>query len=410
MLRLSSKILSEPINRWAFSRAGTDIYLVGGYLRDTLLSRRRGDIDYVVRGRAEDIGRALAQKFKGTLVNIERHQTARVILTDGRTVDLTVMGSSIDENLSGRDFTINAMAWRPGEEIIDPYQGTRDLMRKVIRVVSPINLVTDPLRILRAYRQAVQLGFVIWKETRKVLRRYSGHITEAASERITDELCKILNHGEADIFLKQSLEDGVLEKLLSAQKERLRKNLVLMKKYREYLEKDCEIAESAHDLKSMRSLLKREAGQGLRNDGLVRLAILSMEGVTDLAKAKHIRFSVHINKAVQSMHSAVRKSRGKITDEKLYDIYKAAGDYHLESAYIIFVIRKERDRKIIRAAHEYRMINRKQLLSGNDIMRILNTRQGILIGDIKRDIHRNRFLGFVKTKAEAQNWVLKHFA
>ena len=409
MTSLSNKILSDPVNRWVFSRAGTEVYLVGGFLRDILLSRNSGDLDYVVRGKPGELGRKLSKKFKGTFINLNKYSTTRVVLKDGKSIDFTSLESSIQNDLEKRDFAINAMAWSPDKKLIDPYGGLNDLRNKVIKVVRTANLGADPLRILRAYRHAVQLGFTIHKETRRALSIYADRIAEVASERITYELCKILNHHKADNNLLKCFDDKVLEKILLMKKDRLRKNLSLLRRYRLFIEKNRESVESNYELGKFNKFLNKEVSQGLTSAGLIRLSILLIDSTNDIRKARHMRFSININKAVRSIHAAVRQSEERITENKLYEIFRTAGEYPLEAAHVISTIKSRNYIRIIKSAEDYINISKKKLLSGDDIKSLLHVRQGVMIGDIKTDLHKNRFLKKVSTKAEARDWLLSNF-
>lgn len=409
MTNLSNKILSDPVNRWVFLRAGTEVYLVGGFLRDILLSRDSGDLDYVVRGKPGELGRMLSKKFKGTVINLNKNSTIRVVLKDGKSIDFASLESSINNDLEKRDFTINAMAWSPDKKLIDPCGGLNDLRNKVIKVVRTANLGADPLRILRAYRHAVQLGFTIHKETRRALSFYADRITEAASERITYELFKILNHKKADIYLKKCFDDKVLEKLLWMKNDRLRENLSLLRRYRLFIEKNRESLKSKYELRKFNAFLGKEVSQGLTSAGLIRLSILLIHSTHGIRKATHLRCSFIINKAVRSVHKAIRQSEGRLTDEKLYEILRISGEYPLEAAHVISTIRIRSYIRIIKSAEDYINISKKKLLSGDDIKSLLHMRQGVIIGDIKSDLHKSRFLKKVSTKAEARKWVLSNF-
>jgi tRNA nucleotidyltransferase/poly(A) polymerase len=409
MTTLSNKILSDPVNRWIFSRAGTEIYLVGGFLRDILLSRTSGDLDYVVRDKPGELGRMLSKKFKGTFINLNKNSTIRVVLKDGKSIDFTSLESSINNDLEKRDFTINAMAWSKDEKLIDPCGGLNDLRNKAIKVVRTANLGADPLRILRAYRHAVQLGFTIHKETRRALSLYADRITEVASERITYELFKILNHKNADIYLKKCFDDNVLDKILLMKKDKLRKNLSLLRRYRLLIKKIRESMESKYESGKFNKFLNKDVSQGLSSAGLIRLSILLIDSTNDIRKARHVRFSTNINKAVRSIHAALRLSGERITENKLYEIFRTAGEYPLQTAYIISTIKTRNYIRIIESAEDYINISKKKLLSGDDIKSLLHVRQGVMIGDIKTDLHKSRFLKKVSTKAEARDWVLSNF-
>ena len=84
---ISIKILSDPVNNWVFKNAETELYLVGGYLRDILLGRTAYDTDYVLKKGARNAAHCFARKFRVTLIELKEEQTFRVVLRNGRIVD-----------------------------------------------------------------------------------------------------------------------------------------------------------------------------------------------------------------------------------------------------------------------------------------------------------------------------------
>ncbi|MBI5664063.1 MAG: CCA tRNA nucleotidyltransferase, partial [Nitrospirae bacterium] len=213
---LANKILSDPINQWLFNHARKDIYLVGGYIRDLL---HGGDIskdkDYILKHNARKIALITSNKFKGTFIELKKDRMFRVALNDGQFLDFSQMQNNVLKDLSKRDFRINAIAWSPVKGLIDPFDGRTDLKNKIIRMISPENLSEDPLRLLRAYRLAAQLGFTIERDTRNYLRKYSSKIKKTASERITQELFKLLMTENASYYIALCEKDKVLHKILN---------------------------------------------------------------------------------------------------------------------------------------------------------------------------------------------------
>ncbi len=409
MSSLSNKILSDPINKWVFSNAGTEVYLVGGFLRDSLLSSGSSDLDYVVRVNPEKVARKVLKKFKGTFINLNRNSTFRIVLKNKQFIDFTSLETSIEENLAKRDFTVNAMAWSPEKGLIDPLGGLKDLRNNVIRAVRSANFKDDPLRVLRAYRHAVQLGFTINKQTRSDLTAYANRISETASERITDELYKILNHHNADIYLKECFEDMVLDKVLILNKDRLRENLKMLSKYRLLIKKISGNIESDYKLRKFQNFLNTEISQGLTRVGLIRLSLLLLDSFNTKKTKKNLRFSYSIKKAVKCIHTGFRLSKERVTNLKLYEIFTAASDYSLETAHIISLKNPRNYKKILKSAEDYLTLHKKSLLSGDEIKKILHVQQGVFIGKIKSDLQQNRFLKKIKTKAEARAWILSNF-
>lgn len=183
------------------------LYIVGGYLRDIFLGRRREnpDIDFCLKRGAINFGRELARQLKcGFVVLDKEHGSCRVVKkADGRiyTLDFTdFRGKTLEEDLLHRDFTINAMTIEPEklflsagieDSVIDPYGGRRDLKSKVIRKVHKKAFDEDPLRILRAFSSAVILDFKIDGDTLTQAKLKANKLSAVSPERIRDELFKI---------------------------------------------------------------------------------------------------------------------------------------------------------------------------------------------------------------------------
>jgi tRNA nucleotidyltransferase (CCA-adding enzyme) len=114
--------------------------------------------------------------------------------------------------LHRRDFTINAIAYNPHtDQFIDPLQGIVDCRAGVIRMVSQSNLEDDPLRLLRGYRQAAQLGFRIEPETQAVIRQLAPLLGQVAAERVQVELGYLLKSPQGTPWLTAAWEDNLLQ-------------------------------------------------------------------------------------------------------------------------------------------------------------------------------------------------------
>ena len=193
---------------------GYDAYLVGGCVRDMYLGRTPHDFDITTNATPEQIkGRLAIADIPFTRVG-EKHGTivARMndeeyeITTyrkdcgyeDGRHPDKVEFVSDIKEDLARRDFTMNAMAYDPIDNIfIDPFDGRKDCDGKLIRTVGdPIaRFSEDGLRIMRALRFSVTLGFDIGRETNEAMARSESMLDSVSKERITEELRKMLTSG-----------------------------------------------------------------------------------------------------------------------------------------------------------------------------------------------------------------------
>lgn len=189
-------------------------YMVGGAVRDALLGRSREylDLDFVIPTDAVKVASAIAQHYQAGFVLLDpQRQIARVVFPHA-TVDIAQQeGANLETDLHRRDFTVNAIAYDPHtQEIIDPLQGLADLQKRVLRMVSPANLQDDPLRLMRAYRQAAQLNFTIEPATQDTIRSLASHITTVAAERVRVEVGYLLAIPQGTPAIATAWEDGVL--------------------------------------------------------------------------------------------------------------------------------------------------------------------------------------------------------
>ena len=188
--------------------------LVGGTVRDALLNRQRDpfDFDLILEEKAVDVAREIAHHCQAGFVVLDaQRDIARIVFAEG-TVDFAKLeGDTLEQDLRRRDFTINAIAHHlQSQTLIDPLQGKEDLEARLIKMVSSANLRDDPLRLLRAYRQAAQLNFTIDKSTRETIRDLAPCLQAVAAERIQTELSYLFATADGSVYLQQAWEDGVL--------------------------------------------------------------------------------------------------------------------------------------------------------------------------------------------------------
>ena len=209
-----------------------ECYTVGGYVRALFLNRQSKDIDFVTVGSGIDVAEALANKmgrgahlcvfqnfgtaqvkyksteieFVGARRESYRRDSRKPIVEDG----------TLDDDISRRDFTINAMALCVNNdrfgELIDKFGGVEDLQHKIIRTpLDPdITFSDDPLRMMRAVRFATQLNFTIFPETFDAITRNAHRISIISKERINDELMKIMSSPKPSIGWKLLQQCGLL--------------------------------------------------------------------------------------------------------------------------------------------------------------------------------------------------------
>jgi poly(A) polymerase len=215
-----------------FVRAGHEIALVGGPVRDVFLGDRPGDIDLTtdaVPARVLEITRSWADKTWtvgidfGT-IGLRKRDDIFEITTyrsesygpRSRKPDVRY-GTSLEADLERRDFTINAMAARlPTFEIVDPFGGLAALREKVIRTPArPADSFSDdPLRILRAARFAARLGFTVADDVQRAMGEQAGRLSIVSAERITDELSKLMLTPAPEDGLDLLVRTGVAAQVL----------------------------------------------------------------------------------------------------------------------------------------------------------------------------------------------------
>lgn len=205
----------DPKN-WPFSLGmlPRPAYMVGGAVRDGILGRSQDylDLDFIIPENAVKVARAIAQHYGAGFVLLDgKRNIARVVFPQG-TVDFAQQdGESLLTDLHRRDFTINAIAYNPHtQELIDPLGGCKDIESGLLRMISLNNLQDDPLRLMRAYRQAAQLNFVIEPHTQATIRNLAKNLCQVASERIRTEIGYLLQSVVGTFWLKTAWEDGLL--------------------------------------------------------------------------------------------------------------------------------------------------------------------------------------------------------
>lgn len=198
-------------------------YLAGGTVRDTIMGRDSEDIDIVIAAPAFDTARSVAGALGGRFVPLdEANGIARIVLRGEPPfhIDLAAMRGNISNDLSLRDFTIDAMALGLGDvaefesKVIDPFGGRADIDGRIVRSVSEEAFRQDPLRLLRAVRLAAEFGFSLDGETVEQITRHHALIARVSGERVRDELCRIIAAPKAVGWLRLLDELGLLMEIL----------------------------------------------------------------------------------------------------------------------------------------------------------------------------------------------------
>ena len=193
--------------------SSVQIYLVGGAVRDIILGKKVRDFDFVIEGLVRPVGRNLANELNGKFYVLDDDRNmVRVLLNadsdEYYCIDISQLnGSTLEEDLYSRDFTINAIAidFIQKNKFIDPMGGVSDLKEKKLRMCNLESIKSDPLRGMRAIRMAVDYDLTMDSDLIQALNEIQPFLSVASVERYRDELFKILD-GEKTVTAVRLLD------------------------------------------------------------------------------------------------------------------------------------------------------------------------------------------------------------
>ena len=265
-----------------FARAGHELALVGGPVRDAFLGTRPGDLDLTTDAVPEKVLAIVAKWADKTwtvgidfgTIGLRKGDVIFEITTyrseeygpRSRKPDVRY-GTSLEEDLARRDFTINAMAARlPSYELVDPFGGLAALRERVIRTPGrpEDSFSDDPLRILRAARFAARLGFSVAEDVLAAMGAQASRLEIVSAERITDELTKLMLTPDPaygiDLLVRTGAADQVLPEVPALR----------MEVDEHHRHKDV----YTHSLIVLRQAIDLEPRYGLEPDLVLRLAAI----------------------------------------------------------------------------------------------------------------------------------------
>jgi tRNA nucleotidyltransferase (CCA-adding enzyme) len=370
-----------------------------------LLGRVRGelDLDLVISVGAVETARSLATRYGAGFVLLDgERQIARVVFP-GMTVDIAQQdGADISRDLQRRDYTLNAIAYdiRAGVSI-DPLNGTQDIQERTIRMVSRQNLIEDPLRLFRAYRQGAQLNFTIESQTSEAIRELAHLSTTVAAERVLAELRYLLQTPDSSKWLVEMAGDGLLSGWLDAaidgdlamQLRRIDRSIELIQS--DYPALDGELDRSIRDTIS------------ISRKGICKLtALLSSELSVATAQMSRLTFSsIEIQIVSTAISHLPTLLGGEMSLRQQYLWFQAVGRNFPLLVILALASGIEIDALV---ALIDRYLNPEDLVahpiplvSGNDLMKALSIKPSPTIGKLLTEIHVARIMGEVITPADA---------
>ncbi len=408
-------------------RHGFQAYLVGGCVRDILLSKEPKDWDIATNAKPEEIQKifpdSVYENQFGTVgVKTENEEPSIKIVeittfrlegkyTDKRHPDEIKFAKTIEEDLARRDFTINAIALKIEDlklkiNLVDPFNGQKDLKGKIIRAVGEPEkrFNEDALRMLRAVRFAMELGFVIENKTFEAIEKHSKLLEIIAQERIRDEFIKIIMASEAGqgIMLLEKL--GLLKHIIPELREGIGATQNLHHIYEvfehhirslDYATKqnyslEIRLASLLHDLGKP----KTKRGEG-HNATFYNHEMLSAKMVAKVLE--RLRFSKEIIEKVAHLaryhmfyynvgevsEAGVRRFLARVGPENVDDLLKLREADRIGSGTPKAVPYKNRHLLFMIEKVKHDPLSPKMLkVDGNDVMKILEITAGPKVGQI----------------------------
>ncbi|WP_430646804.1 CCA tRNA nucleotidyltransferase [Agromyces sp. GXS1127] len=418
----------------AFEAAGFEFALVGGPVRDAFLGRSTNDLDFttdatpdeilaVVKPIAEahwDIGRAF-----GTIGALVHGHTVEITTYRADAYDGTsrkpevVFGTSLEDDLVRRDFTVNALALRlPQRTLVDPSGGVEDLIGQVLRTPAApeVSFGDDPLRMMRAARFAAQLGFEVEPGTRAAMSALAPEIDRISAERVRDELSKLLCTGAASRGIRLLVDSGIAARVLP-EVPALRLEIDEHHHHKDVYEHSLTVLDQAIDYEVSRGVLDspdlvvrlaallhdigKPATRRLESGGAVSFHHHDLVGAKLARKRlRALRFDNDTVKAVSRLIELHLRffgyTDGAWTDSAVRRYVRDAGD-QLERLHILTRAdvttrnRRKADRlgfayddleeRIARLAEEEELAAVRPELDGQQIMAILGIRPGPVVGE-----------------------------
>jgi tRNA nucleotidyltransferase (CCA-adding enzyme) len=209
------------------NQAGFEAYAVGGCVRDSIMGRVPDDWDITTSADPQQVKKL----FRRTIDTGIQHGTVTVMLQktgyevttyridgeyeDNRHPKEVIFTKSLEEDLKRRDFTVNAMAYHPGEGLVDLFDGIGDMEKKCIRCVGQAEerFSEDALRMMRGVRFSAQFGYRMEEQTREAIRKLRENLRNVSAERIRVELVKLLVSPHPD-YLRIACDLGITKVIL----------------------------------------------------------------------------------------------------------------------------------------------------------------------------------------------------
>lgn len=376
--------------------------LVGGAVRDVLIKRQQEylDLDFVLPENAIEVAKKIANQYRAGFVILDSaRQIARVVFENANIDFAQQEGETLTQDLQRRDFTINAIAYNPyTDELIDPLEGKKDLEKGIIRMISEVNLKDDPLRLLRAYRQACQLNFTIESDTRLTIPRLTPLLAQIAPERIRTELGYLLRTATGSKWLVETYNDGLLSVWL--------KNVTAEK-----VQRLSKIDEAANQCQENWQELGQKPFSWY---SLAKLAALLSENPQiaeeEVKKLKYSRLEIRTVTTIVKYLPEILGQTSSMSLREQYFFFSAVGEVFPLIA--VSAMALGGNQQLISNLlnryfdHQDQIAHPQPLLTGNDLINNLNLSPSPKIGELLTEIHIAYIEGKVINTDDALNFAM----
>lgn len=401
---------------YAFSKKHkVSLYLVGGSVRDLLLNRPTTDFDFTLKSDTIQFAKSFADSTGAPFIHLEEQPpTARVIVKTQQPIKIEVSidftqfrAETLNEDLCLRDLTINALAI-PFEsimetdhpEIIDPCNGIYDLETRQLLFPSEQVILEDPLRLIRIFRFSAQLDFLIPTKSVRLIQQHVHLLPKVSSERVRDELFKLLNNKKSTCYLQLMSKVGLLSQIIPHVEQTI-DCWSLLERF-----ETIPIPESLSDYHvEIDEYLNEELGLFANRRTLIKLCLLNPANHETIGKRLRLsRKAVKFLKCIEiERHQLVG---GDFTKEQIITFLRTNSTEWwgvLLYSTVLHPISASVLKQVADTYYQHLLPILKQgrLLSGDDLKKKFQLNEGRIIGVLLKQIEEMQHFGKIHTRAEA---------
>ncbi len=393
------------------------VYLVGGSVRDILLNRPIMDLDFALASDVIPFAKAFSDSINGTFIVMEEHPpTARIFLKKAQlNLDFAQFrGASLIDDLRLRDLTINAMAIaisafltpdgrnitvqsieRKKEQVVDPCGGKHALVTRQLQFPSERVILDDALRLIRIYRFAAQLDFKICHHATNLIKKYHHLLQRVTGERIRDELMKILATKQACTYLQKMSESGLLQHVIGA----VEWTALEAFEARPIPKPVC------HYQTEIENYLTGRLGSEVSRLSLIKLCLLLRGEIGNVSKRLRLsRKAMQFLKCLGSEHRQLTTE--KLERREIIRFFRRINPDWWGVLLFSAALHKLTDSLINQIVTIYYqdflpILKQGRLITGEDLIRIFNLKEGKEIGMLLKQLEERQFDGELRTREEA---------